>query len=332
MPDVDTPPTAPVTTDPAVSTPAPAATAVTPTPDATPAATTPAPTAATLATGKDPAPTVVAPPQTWPEDWREKVAGEDKGFLNRLKRYGSPDDAFKWLRTMDLRLSSGELKEIKTLPENATPEQVAEFRKDNGIPEEAKGYLDKLALPGGLVPAAGDKSLLDAFASRAHELNWKPEQFNQAVSWYFDMQDRVAGQQQEADRDFEMQATQSLMQAMGGDFKPNMNALASFWNERGGDIRDMILSARTPDGRVLGNIPEVVSHYVALARELNPAAALLPPGAQQNTAGIATRKAEIEKTMYLNGKQNPAYFKNPTLQQEYRDLIAAEERMRQRVA
>lgn len=311
--------------------PAPApAPAPSPSPDPGPSpapSPAPAPSLASGIPGEPPKP--IATPADWPADWREKAAGEDKGFLSVLKRYTDPVAALNWTRTQQLKLSAGELRPV--LKADASPEELAEFRKANGVPDKPDGYVEKLKVGDGIVVGEADKPLLKSFAETALARNIPQESFDAMVGWWFEQQNAATAERASSDRQFEMESTQALMQQMGADFKPNMAALKSFWGGQPEGVADLVLGARTPDGRVLGNVPEIASWIAGISRELNPAATLLPAGTTNTTQGIASRKAEIEGQMYIEGKPNPAYFNGP-MEKEYRDLIAAEQRMKTRAA
>jgi hypothetical protein len=278
--------------------------------------------------GADP-PTATLSPTDWPADWREKAAGEDKAFLGVLKRYTDPVAALNWTRSQSLKISAGELR--PTLKADASPEEIAEFRKANGVPEKADGYIGAMKLPDGLVTGEADKPLLDSFAATALAKNIPQETFNTMVGWFFEQQGQAMAARDAADQEARVANEVALRQSMGADFLPNMNALKAFWRDQPPALIDTVLGARAPDGRVIGNIPEVTGWLAGLARELNPAATLLPPGGEIGAKGVADRMREIEGQMYLDGKPNPAYFNGP-MQEEYRGLIAAKERMGQRAA
>lgn len=287
------------------------------------------PAAVSLAAGgaKEP-PAAKQPPADFPADWREKIAGTDQGKLNTLKRYASPIDAINWVLDQQAKISKGELKPVKPMPgKDATAEQVAAWRKEQGLPENAEGYLGKLSLPQGMLLGDADKPIAQAFAERALERGMSQEHFNDTVNWYFEQQAQQAQARVEADGEFQRDSQQKLMAEWGADFKGNSNALGAFWQEAPEGVRDIILGARTADGKIVGDHPQVAAFFAGLMRQLNPAATLLPAG-QGDLQGVSTRKAAIEGMMYLNGKQNPAYWGNEALQQEYRDLIAAEQRMK----
>ena len=236
------------------------------------------------------------------------------------------------MRGLQLQISAGELRApLKPPAADATPEQVAAWRKEQGLPEKPGDYIAGLKLANGVVPGEADKPLLDAVADMAHKGNYDQKTVNDFVGKYYELQDQLTAQRAEADQDLRIASEQALIQQMGPDFKRNMNALQSFWREQPDGMVGLVLGARTPDGRVIGDLPEVTSWLVNLSRELNPAAAVLPAGTDGTPASIATRKAEIESKMYVDGKPNPQYFSGP-MEKEYRDLIDAEERMKARQA
>lgn len=288
---------------------------------------------ATIATGVADTTKTIAAPADFPADWRAKLAGDDKAYLKTLERFASPQDFAKAHRELTAKMSSGALKDVKALspPENATPEQMTAWRKEQGLPEKAADYVTNLKLADGVVPGEADKPLLEAVAEMAHKANYPQKTVNDFVGIYYQLQDQLNAERQDADNDQRIEAQQTLISSMGADFKVNMNALTGFWNTQPEGLKDTILTARTADGRIVGNMPEVVSFFANLSRELNPAATLLPAGTGQGPEAIASRKAEIEKQMYIQGKPNPAYFGGP-LEKEYRDLLEAEIKLQSRAA
>jgi hypothetical protein len=267
-----------------------------------------------------------------PETWREELAGEDKALLNTLKRHASLNSVVDWLRKTQLKISAGELKEFKAAPENATPEQMTAWREEQGLPKEAAAYVKDIKLADGTVLGEADKPLIESFAARALESNMDQKTFNSVVDWWYQTQDQLQAQRQEADTDARIEAEQALIQKWGTDFKPNMNALKVFWQGYPAEVQAIVLGSRTADGRVLGDLPEVADFFANLSRELNPAATLLPAGKGTDVKAVGTRIAEIDGMMYLDGKPNPAYWSNQQLQQEYRDLIDAQAKLQQRAA
>jgi hypothetical protein len=235
---------------------------------------------------------------------------------------------WKSFRSPESRLSSGELK--ATLPENATEQQIKEYREANGVPDKPEAYIEALKLPDGMVPGEADKPLLDAFAKQAQENNWTPAQYNQAVGWYYQMQDQLTAQRAEADEAYKLESQIELTQEWGPQFRANLNAMGNLLSMFPEGVGDMLLAGRTADGQLIGNHPGVLRGLVAIARELNPAATLLPAGSGSGAASIETRIGEIEKMMRTPGSDYWHQQRGPAVQQEYRDLITARERMKDR--
>lgn len=262
----------------------------------------------------------------WPPDWRARMAGDDKKALGQLERYGSPQDVYKKARELEAKLSSGEYE--RKLPKDATEEQVKAWRAERGIPESPDGY--KIELPNGVVLGESDKPLIESFTKSAHAKNWSNQQVNEALAWYTEQQDQAAAAQAEQDREFQNQSRAVLVEELGADYKrtvTSVNNMLATWPK---DVAESVLTARGPDGRLLGDNPAFIKQLASVARELNPAATLLPAGGSDGIKGIADRIADIEKMM---GDRSSDYWRGPksdAIQAEYRDLIDAREKMNAR--
>lgn len=263
----------------------------------------------------------VAVPATWPDDWREKMAGEDAAYLNILKRYNSPGDVGKAHREATRRLSAGEVK--KALPENPTPEELSAWRKENGLPETPDAYTPQL--PNGVVLGEADQPLLKGFQEIAHKANMTPAQFNETLKWYYAEADALAAKQQETDREWRMQTEDDLRADFGAEYTPNLKGVNGVLNLYFGQEKaNEILGSRTASGRMLGDDPQFIKSMALLARELNPAMPHIPVGNGNPMQATENRIGEIRKMM-AEGK--PEYWKDEKVQKEYRDLLDAQARL-----
>lgn len=131
----------------------------------------------------------------WPDDWQTKVAKGDEKRAAHIKRYASPEAMADALIAAQNRIRAGDLK--AALPENAKPEELSAWRKDNGIPDAPDKY--DLKFDDGLAIGAEDKPIIDAFLKTAHAANMKPEQVKTAVKWYYDEQTRQAEERSQKD-------------------------------------------------------------------------------------------------------------------------------------
>ncbi len=266
----------------------------------------------------------------WPTDWRQRLAGEDAKELKRLERFGSPLDIMRSYRALEQRVSSGELK--KALPENASDEEKATWRKENGIPDKPDGYIEKLALPNGIVPGEADKPILNDFAKRAMEKNWSPNQYNEAVSWYYENLDAQRAAQEDADAQHKQTAEDDLRSEWGPDYRRHVNAVGNLLSTAPEGLADRLLAGRTADGKKIGDDPAIVRWLSQLSREINPAATLVPAGTSDAGKNISDRIADMEKMM---GDRSSDYWRGPkaeAMQAEYRDLITARDKMKDRAA
>lgn len=267
-------------------------------------------------------------------DFRKYLAGDDPDAAKDLAKHTDLRSIYKGYRDLQAEVSKRGLKPVG-LPENATDQQRAEWRKANGLPENAEAMVSSLKLPDGVVVGEADKPLVQSFAEAMFKDGATQAEMNRAVSWYYAMADQQKAALEMADGDHKQQATEHLMQDWGPqDFKVNMNAVSSVLATMPEEDRATLLTARTADGRMLGNTPELNRILANMGRELNPASTIIDPG--DNNAGktIGDRISAIEAKMYTSdGKENPEYWKGAAgeaLQKEYRDLLDAQTKMKAR--
>lgn len=317
-----------VTDAPAAQATTPGATIVTPAPT-TPAPTTPASTAKpaaasgkpAAATAKAPAATTVTTPTDtdsekgyWPDDWQKRLAGDDEKSLKQISRYGSVDEIWKKAKSLEQRLSSGEFK--TALPKNPTADDLAAWRKDNGIPDTP----DKYDLKGINIPEGDREVINDFLANVAHSENFTPTQTRKAVESYYRMQERndqVRAEKDEKDRGAGLDA---LSQEWGGQFTRNNSLIKNLVNKFPESVRESIFGARLADGTLLFNHPEVMRGFLALELERNPAGVTVHSGDGDLGKSMVERYDEIMK--YMNTERSK-YNKDNKTQEEYRKLISA---------
>ena len=300
-----------------------------PTKGAPPAA--PAPAAAPAPSPAVPAPAdpnAPAPSAFWPDTWREKWAGEDEKKLSRLSRYASPEAAFDALSAMQHRLSTGELK--FPLGKDATPEQLSAWRKEVGVPEAPDKY--DIKPKNGEAIGETDKKWIDDLAKAAHAGNISNQQMNAVIDWYYDWQDREVESRHTADLQFKQQTEDQLRTDWGNDYRPNVNRIKALVDGAPAEIREELHSARLGNGEPMMSHPAVLKWLASMALELNPAATVVP-GATGDLGGAI--QDELDKLTKLMGDKGSDYWKGPKaaqMQQRYRDLVDAKDKMGRRAA
>jgi hypothetical protein len=258
-------------------------------------------------------------------DWRAQLAGDDSKLRERLNRFATPADLARSYRSLEQKLSSGEYR--RDLPETATDEEKAAWRKEHGIPDKAEGYA--VELPEGLVLGKDDQPVVDLFRQFAHEHNYTPRQFNEALTWYYETQDALASQREDSDAAFRQQSEDALRAEYGADFRRNMNVLGSVRDSMPEDLAARLLAGRLADGTKIGNDPAFIRWMVSLGLELNPASTLVPATAANAGASIAT---ELESIARLRVENPEKYWKDNKLLERERELIEAQMKMRTRAA
>lgn len=269
--------------------------------------------------------TPVAP--DWREDWREKMAGGDEKELKRLARFKSPIDVYKSARELEKKMSSGDVK--AKLAADATEEQIAAWRKDNGIPDKPDGYLEKL--PAGLVIGEDDKPMLSSYLEAVHGRNASPEIVADTLDWYYKAQTAALEEQGLADTAYKQASDDALRAEWGAEYRANVNSINSFLEAApvDGDValKDLLLGARLADGTKLGNNPAALKWLAGLAHDANPAGFIAPASAASQVDGVNEEIAKIEGVMRTNRR---AYDKDEAMQARLRTLYDAQEKLAKR--
>lgn len=269
-------------------------------------------------------------PADWPTNWRELATkGMDEKDsakeIKRLERFGSPNDIYKAYREAEKKLSSGDYK--TGLPKDATDEQLATWRKENGVPDKPEGYDLKID---GVVVGDQDKPYVDSFLQEMHAKNATPEMVQTALKAYYNNINRMNQQLLESDSDYRNESEETLRKEWGGEFKANINHTLGTLDTYGRESRDMLLESRLPNGRLVGDDPAMLKMLSQMSRDINPVTAIVPGVGQTATAAIAEEKASLVKMM---GDKRSAYWKGdraPELQERYRELVSYEQRQQNR--
>lgn len=274
-----------------------------------------------------PSPTPESPKDVaWPENWRDLMAGGDKKLAERLQRRADPQSVFAALIEAEKKISAG-LKPA-ALPKDATPEQVTEWRKANGIPETADGYaLDDLG--DGLTVGEADKPLVGEFAKAMHELNAPPEIVKAAAATYFKIMERQAAEQtaREADRGAEVQ--QQFRTEWGANYERNINLIKAHIGEVWGADAALFENARLGDGTPLLAHPTAIKQLFTDAFDRNPQATLTGGAGGASGASVDDEIARIEKLMRDDRK---AYDNDKRTQDRYLELLRFKERQAAKAA
>lgn len=296
--------------------------------------TTTTATTETTAAATETTTTETAAPETaetkgyWPEDWRKNLAGEDEKALKRLERYGSPKDLANALFAAQAKISSGQLK--TALPENATPEQIAAWRADNGIPESPDKY--DVTIAEGHVWGEAEKPLIESFAKAAHDANMTPAAVKSALKWYGDLQAKQVEQQQNLDAQFKKDNVDELREEWGGEYRMNLRIVDEFFESLPDGLGELLVGARDANGRPLAANAKLARWAAQMQREANPIATVMPGGGVNSMQAM---EGEITKLKTMMADKSGPYWKGPEAekhQARYRELLTAKDRLGKRAA
>ena len=204
-----------------------------------------------------------------PED---KIASRRTAILNQLGRYKTQADYMTAGFAAQERIRSGELR--SKLGDDASDEEKAEWRKENGLPTKAEEYdFPKIA---GHKWTEADKPLIDEFKKVAFSRDMTQEQLNGAAEWYAatvvqqqqEYQERIAQVDSEDGENMRSQMRAEL----GVDYKPTAALLRRGLEDRSllsEDATTALVSGRYTDkdgvSRRLINNPDILhlltSHF-----------------------------------------------------------------------
>lgn len=281
---------------------------------AAPEASTTTPVSETKAA--DPAPTT-PDPNAWATK-REAYANGDQKLSARLARYSSEKDVIDALIAAQDKIRSGGLK--TPLPENPTPEEMAAWRAENGVPLTPKDYGVK-------VPDGVDPAQTEEFLATAHELNMTPTQVEKMIAWKASVDEKALAQRAELDASTRQAGTDELRQDWGPEYKLNINLVTGLLDAAPQGIKEQLMGARLANGTLLGNDPASLRWLASLAREINPTATVVPGSGVNAAQAIQSEMQSLQKLM---ADRNSEYWKGPTaeaLQKRFRDLAVVNEKV-----
>ncbi|KPK74229.1 MAG: hypothetical protein AMJ84_00130 [Acidithiobacillales bacterium SM23_46] len=253
-------------------------------------------------------------------DWRSDFAGDDEKFMEQLQRFKSPGDFANSYREAQQKIRSGELNQppetgLPKPPEGIEEEKLADWRKEHGLPTEAKGYLENL--PDGLVIGDDDREIFEDFAGELLANNMPPEAAHVALGWYNKFMEQSQDDLVEIDREHNQALQQELREEWGKDYKANINlATALVKKTFGEEAAERFLNARDPDGVSIFNVKEIMEGWVQLARTVDPLSAIVPSGGDAQKA-LNDEIADLEK--YMRDKRSE-YNKDTEAQERLRYL------------
>lgn len=265
----------------------------------------------------------------WPETWRDEFAGGDDKVRKQLDRYAAPTDVWKKARALEQQLSSGEYKRAVPFPEKGTDDEKKAWRAEQGVPDTAAAYLEKL--PEGLVIGEADKEAVTAFVERMHGKNAAPEIVHEAIAGYYAAQEAAVAAQSEQDKAWKAETEDALRSEWGNEYRGNVDRIKAFLGSTG-ELGSRLMNARLADGRPMFADPEFSKFFMSMVNDIEPAVSLVPNAGGNQGEAIGAEIANLKKMM---GDPNSAYWKGPDAQknqERYRKLLDGQAKLQKKAA
>jgi hypothetical protein len=266
----------------------------------------------------------------WRDDWRQAFATVDgvvdPKLLRQVERYDSPEAFARAHFSLRTRMDGGDY--TTKLPANATPDEVTAWRAQNGIPATAADYLK--TLPDSVKIPEAQKGDINKFLEALHGQNAPPGTANAALDAYYKIVADNQATLSEKNEATKTATVDALNVAWGAEYRGNMNAVKGLLDSMPNGAGAALLDARMADGTMLLSHEGPMRALAALAREINPAASVIPGAGAAAGKGIEDRISEIEGIMKTDPNK---YYKGTSgekLQSEYRTLLDAQLRTQQR--
>lgn len=230
-------------------------------------------------------------------DLPKELAKRKSAMEKQLGRYASLEDALIAGFNAQEKIRTGAYKQ--PLPEDASDGEKAEWRKENGIPDEAKAYdIPKVA---GHQWTEADAPVLDSFKEAAFKGNFTQAQLNAATTWYAGAveaaKQQVVERQTQTDRSDTKTAREELRTQLEGDFGPSMEVMGRLLKDP--DVfpdgtGELLVTARTPDGRRIINNPAIAKALIEFARSTYGEGSMVTG---QVAEAMASEEKELEALM-----------------------------------
>lgn len=198
---------------------------------------------------------------TWREDWREALAGDDQVLLRQLKRFARPENLAKSYHEIFKLSKSGQ--PVPALPEDATEEEIAAYRKSIGVPEKPEDY--GFAFPEQAGATEADAAVLGEFSKFLHDrhISKNDPGAKAAFEFYLNRLNEGRAARAEAEQDAEIQAKAELHAAFPpNELKRNNRIADEFLMRHFGESQEsldainMVLDTRLPNGvKVMHHAP-----------------------------------------------------------------------------
>lgn len=251
-------------------------------------------------------------------NWRADMAGDDAKALEALSRYQSPKDVGKAF--IEQRAALSKRAEPLKLADNATPEQVAEYRKGLGVADVAKDAAPEkfieaygIKMPEGYQMTEVERGMVGDYAKWAYDNGHSPREVRAATDFFFRQQAANTQALNKINVDKQREWASQLRGEFGKDHDAYLAAGETYLNnifQNDADAKNAFLNARLPGGGLLGDNPVFVKMMTELAMKNGLTDRIEANALESNGKSLLQQRDEL---MALR-RTNSALYNDPKTQ------------------
>jgi hypothetical protein len=232
------------------------------------------------------------------DDEKKAVAARVGRLRQQIVRYGSEESAILAGMEAQEKLRSGQVKQKPGA--DASPEEIAEYRKANELPLEAKDV--DVRIPNHKWTEQ-DQPLIGSFQQVVFDEEIPQKTITKLVNWFHETGNNAMDFQKQAidaiDKADKKETREVLKDEFGEEFKPRLDLMGRLFKDDEvfpGDIGGMIFEARTPDGHKLINNAEFVKFFAEVALDRYGDAGFISGDAKAGNASVVEQARKVMKT------------------------------------
>jgi hypothetical protein len=196
------------------------------------------------------------------DDWRAVI--DDPSLKELATRISSPTDVLKIVA--DLRKANSSM--VKLPGKDAKPEDIEKFRNAVGAGKDAEAYLKAFPVQEGVQPSDVDKALQAKTAEVLLKHNVPVAVAGELGAAVTELAKSIDAERQRVADKWHDDAKASLRMEWGADYDANVNLANRAIRAFGGQELVDFMSSLGPEGRAIGDTPEVVKAFGKIGRSM----------------------------------------------------------------